>query len=55
MQHVTFLQESSLVYLEEIAACNEDGELLMFDSMGEASDYQNTYSIDGQVIELPIY
>jgi hypothetical protein len=55
MQHVNYLHDIPLTLIEEIAVCNDDGELMMFDTMDEAFDYQDLHTIDGQVIELPIY
>lgn len=39
--------------LEEIAICDSNGALKVWDSFDEAKDYQEDHGISGQVIELP--
>lgn len=54
MQKIQWLTKH-IVDVDSIAACNEDGELLIFDSFEDAAAYQEDNSIDGRLVELPIY
>ncbi len=49
-------QVYSIYDLEDLAECHAlNGQLLIFDSLDEASNYQEEYGISGQCISLPIY
>jgi hypothetical protein len=42
--------------LDEIAVCHPvNGNLMVFDSLDEASNYQEEWGISGQCVSLPIY
>jgi hypothetical protein len=42
--------------LQDVAVCDDlHGNLLVFDSLDQASNYQEDHGISGQCIELPIY
>ena len=41
--------------VEDIAECDWEGVLMLFDSLAEASQYQEENIINGQCIELPLY
>jgi hypothetical protein len=41
--------------LQDLVACDDDGELMIFDDLQSAFDYQEVYGISGQCVELPIY
>lgn len=41
--------------VEDIAACNDDGVLLIFNSLDSAHEYQNEHCINGRCVELPLY
>lgn len=41
--------------VEDIAACNDDGVLLIFNSLDSAHEYQNEHCINGRCVEFPLY
>lgn len=41
--------------VETIAFCGDNGELLVFDSLEEAHQCQEEYSVNGICVELPLY
>ena len=45
----------SIEDVEDLAVTNEDGALLFFDSLNEASNYQDENAISGQCVQLPMY
>lgn len=56
MQDVNVLvPKNPITDVEDIAACDDDGVLLIFNSLDEASYYQEDHAISGQCIELPLY
>ena len=47
--------KNPITEVEDIAACDDDGILLIFDSLDLARDYQDDKCINGRCVELPIY
>ena len=47
--------DTNIYSIEDIAHCTIDGDLMMFDSLDEAADYRDEHTINGLLIELPIY
>lgn len=39
----------------DITACDDDGVLLLFNSLDEAHSYQEQHGISGQCVQLPLY
>jgi hypothetical protein len=49
------LFKNKIFDLSDIAVCDDlDESLLVFDSLEDASNYQEKYEISGQCVELPI-
>ena len=44
-----------LLDMEDLAVVDDYGCLIFFDSLEEASSYQEKNGIDGQCVELPMY
>jgi hypothetical protein len=44
-----------IVFASQSAACNKEGNLLLFNSIDEADYYREQEAIDGQIVEIPIY
>lgn len=42
-------------YISDIIVTNEDGTMMIFDSLDEASIYQEEHDISGECFELPCY
>lgn len=47
--------EDEISFVDDIAECDKHGNLLTFNSLEDASEYQERNAIDGQCVELPIY
>lgn len=45
----------SLSDISDLAASDDNGDLLWFDTTEEADQYRENNSIDGQVVEIPMY
>ena len=45
----------NIAYVEDIAVVNDFGQLLTFENLDDAVTHRDENSIDGQVIEIPIY
>lgn len=45
----------SITDADQLVACNDDGEVLFFDSLEDADCYREDEAIDGQIVELPMY
>ena len=45
----------SLEDLEDLAVVNDNGELMFFNSLDEASEYQEENTISGQCVQLPMF
>lgn len=55
MQFSHRLEKFLLSEISEIAATDEEDNLMVFNSLNEASDYQEKHGISGQCISLPLY
>ena len=51
----TLVPKNPITDVEDIAECDWDGVLMLFNSLNEASAYQEENAINGQCIELPLY
>jgi hypothetical protein len=40
---------------ERLIACDEDGDAIIFDDFESARAYHEKYSVDGRIVDLPIY
>lgn len=47
--------DSPVFDVEDIAICNRQGDLLVFDSLDEAHAYQEDHCISGQCVKLPTF
>jgi hypothetical protein len=44
-----------ITHLFQIAVCNDAGELMVFNSLEDASQYQEDEGICGKCVELPLF
>ncbi len=44
-----------LTMLEQIAECDDDGKLMVFNSLDDAYAWKEGDEIDGRCVELPLY
>tara|TARA_R110002020_G_scaffold475112_1_gene708611 strand:+ start:6217 stop:6411 length:195 start_codon:yes stop_codon:yes gene_type:complete len=49
------VSKNPITDVEDIAVIDIDGALMIFDSLEDASEYQEDWGISGQCIELPLY
>lgn len=56
MQEVSWLvAKNPITEVNDIAATDDDGVLLIFNTFDEAVNYQEQHGISGQIVELPLY
>ena len=56
MQDINCLvSKNPITEVDDIAACDRDNVLIIFNSFDEAADHQDDEGINGQIVELPLY
>ena len=42
-------------FIDQLCVCNEEGSVTVFPDLESAVNYRDDHTIDGKVVELPIY